>query len=189
MKIITEVEAVQWLGEGHPLPEGAHLCRPEVHWSAGRKYIYFTYPDLRCDHWLGTEKKPLPAPENLGFATSGIKVEKKDGTAYWREVLPFAFWSVKSESSVQRDHRAVYLDTADETLMDLFKDYCFLESWGEVKDGVRCLPPAAEYRVTDGSYGRGFRPVYLKAGDWLILDKDPKKIRAISDAELQKMRA
>lgn len=174
MKIIREIEAEQWLGEGHPLPNGAYLCQPEVCWSADRK--------LLPRHWIDAEERPLPEGEpKLDFMCSGVKMTLKDGREYWRQIYPFAFWSVKSEASVKRDHRPVYLDRNDEALVRTFVDFLSVEEWPNP------LPPRAEYRVNDGGYGRGFRPVYLKPGDWLV--KDGEDIRAVSDAELKAMAA
>ena len=92
--IHKSINAEQWLGEGHPLPEGAHLCRPEIHWSAGRKYIYFTYADLRSLHWIDVEENPLPAPDKAEFMASGFVSKGKDGAGYWRQSYPFALYDM-----------------------------------------------------------------------------------------------
>lgn len=91
--INRSVEAEQWI-EGGALPEGAHLCLPEVNWSVGRGLIYFTYADLRVQNWLGAEKLPVPAdPKAAGGELEGLIVyTPKEGEPYARKSLPFAFW-------------------------------------------------------------------------------------------------
>ncbi len=183
-KITREIEAEQWLGEGRPLPDGAHLCRPEVNWSAGRAFVYFTYAELKCAHWIGTEElAEVPKAVELG---GGISVTRKDGSAYHRQVLPFAFYSVKSEASATRDYHAVYLDKADAALVRMFVDYVFLEKWGNP------LPPRAEFRVADGGCKRGFRTFYLAPGDWILREHDDAgrlTPRVVSDAAFRAMAA
>lgn len=171
-----EVTALQWLGEHHPLPDGAFLCQPNVHFSVGRKLVYFTYADLRANHWVSTEE--LTTMPKAGFMSGGIEVTRNDGTKYWREVLPFSFYSVKSEASAKGDHGAVYLDRTDESLVRAFVDYLSIENWGNP------LPPRAEFRITDGAYGRGFKPLYMKPNDWLVHEKNAEP-RILSDSELK----
>ncbi len=185
MKIVIkrEIEAEQWLGEGHPLPEGSHLCRPEVCWSADRAFVYFSYADLRSTHWIGMEELGEVPKQELGGA---IAVTRNNGSVYYREVLPFAFWNIRSEASAKRDHRAVYLDRADDALVRAFVDYIYLEKWGNP------LPPRAEFRLTDGGYGRGFRPFYMVPGDWLLRERDDAgrlAPRIVSDEAFRKMAA
>ena len=159
-----EARAEQWPGDIERLPEGAHVCQPEVHWSASRELIYFTYADLRSRDWIDAKPRALPAPEKLDFMCSGIRIKRKDGSEYWRQVYPFAFWDAKSESSIKRDWRAVYLDRADADLVETFLDYASTQGW------TNPLPPRAEFRIVSGAYGRGFRPVYLKPDDWLVFE-------------------
>ena len=180
--IKREVQAEQWLGELDALPEGAHLCRPEVCWSWDRKLVYFTYAELRTYNWIDADPRELPVPEKLDFMCSGIRGVRKDGSEYWRQMYPFAMWSVKSEAGLKRDHRAVYLDRADHALVETFVDYMYAEDW------TNPLPPRAEYRIVNGAYGRGFKPVYLKPGDWLVKEKDAEP-RALSHDEFQKIAA
>jgi hypothetical protein len=190
-------EAIAFLRANNiPLPAGCHLCRPEICWSAGREYIYFTYAELMPKRWMEVrERSEEPKSENnVGVMNleGGIKVERNDGTIYYRKTLPFNFWNVKSEASVTRDHHAVYVDKADEAVVKLLVDYMFVEGWSNP------LPPRAEYREIDGSYGRGFRPIYLKPGDWIAHEEVPhghdnlgKKdlVRVISDSEMTALRA
>lgn len=188
VKIVKEIDAIQWKGEETDLPEGMHLCRPEVHWSADRKLVYFTYADLRCHNWIGVEETPIAAgeepPENGGFE-GGVRVKRDDDSEYVRRVLPFTFWSVKSEAQITRDHRAVYLDKSDESLVRVFVDYCYVEKWSNP------LPPRAEFRVVDGGYGRGFRPYYLSPGNWLLSDtgENGKQYRVVTDEAFKALRA
>lgn len=47
--VITKntVQAWQWDGkQTKELPKGVHVCRPEIHYSVGRKDVYFTYAEL-----------------------------------------------------------------------------------------------------------------------------------------------
>ena len=172
------IEAEQWLGENHPLPQGAFLCRPEVCWSADRKLIYFTYADLRSRHWIDAEPRVMPAPAELDFMCGGHGMTRCDGTEYWRQSYPFNFWSVKSEASLKRDWRPVYLEREDDALVEIFLDYCFVEGW------TNPLPPRAEFRIVDGAYRRGFRPVYLSPNDWLVREHGAEP-RVMTDTELK----
>jgi hypothetical protein len=179
------VRAQQWLGEGHPLPADSHLCRPEVHWSADRKLIYFTYAELMPRHWM-TAIKEHEVPKEQ-FAGSYVKITEADATEYYRTALPFSFWSVKSEASLRRDWRAVYFERDDADMVRLFLDFCHIENW------TNPLPPRAEHRRVDGSCGRGYSPTYLKPGDWLVRERDDKlgqdRASAMSDADFQMMRS
>jgi hypothetical protein len=178
--LTRKVEASQWLGENHPLPDGAFLCQPEVHFSAGRNLVYFTYADLRPNHWISTEE--LTTIPEAGFMSGGLEIVRRDGSKYWREALPFAFYSVKSEASVKRDWNAVYLDRGDESLTRAFVDYLSIEGWGNP------LPARAEFRIIDGAYGRGFRTLYLKPNDWLVREEKAEP-SVLSDAEFKALSA
>lgn len=184
--IVRQVEAVTWAGPGASLPEGWHLAGPEVHWSADRKLIYFTYGRLTPRHWLRVEELSAP-PEDRQFLGSILGFTLPDGRKYWRELLPFAFWSVKSEASFKRDHRAVHLDPADEQMMRLWRDYASAEDWGTLSpEGVRTLPQWAEFRETAGSLGRGYRPHYVGPGEWLLDDaQGDSRYRVLTDAQLR----
>lgn len=169
MKIVREIEAVQFTGEGMLLPKDWHLCVPEVHWSAGRKFIYFTYATLRPKYWMGVERSETrPVIEPGAFDAWAEITVNGTGEKYHRQVLPFQFWDVKSEASMNARagkadaHRAVYLT---DDLASLWMDYRVLHD-----DWPNPLPVFAEFRVTDGAYGRSFLPFYLGVGDWLIHD-------------------
>jgi hypothetical protein len=201
VKLIKEIDAVQWSGEEKDLPEDFHLCQPEVHWSAGRRLVYFTFADLHPRHWIEFAENPIIDGKThryveidgekvlqlaeAQFAAGGVRVARADGTEYWRETFPFVFYSVKSESSVTRDHRAVYMDRTDEALVRAFVDFIYLEKW------TNPLPPRAEFRVIDGSYGRGFRPYYLSPGDWLLKEphEDGTQYRVVSNEVFEGMRS
>lgn len=184
MTITREIDAVQWLGPEHPLPDGCFNVVPEVHWAADRNFVYFTYGDLDARDWMGVEKL-AEKPAGGGFEGS-VQFTPKEGAEYWRKVLPFAFWSVKSEATlkarlgVSDAHRAVFLNLDDETEVTLFRNYASLEQWPNP------LPRFAEYREINGSYGRGYRPHYLAPGDWLVREKgrDPYVLK---DDEMQKL--
>jgi hypothetical protein len=176
------VEAEQWLGEGHPLPEKVILCRPEVHWGAGRKLVYFTYADLLPRHWIDATENEYPAPDKFEFMCHGIAVQLRDGRKYWRQVYPFSCWNVKSEASIKRNYTAVYLEKNDEPLVRAFVDFLDVEGW------TNPLPPRAEFRIVDGAYGRGFKPVYLKPGDWLVREPG-KEPCVVTSEEFDKLRA
>lgn len=98
-----------------------------------------------------------------------MEVRRKDGTKYWRAVFPFAFWSVKSEASEKRDHRAQFLFGLDTRENEAFLDYADLHKWSE-EEGCVALPPRLEHRLVDGAYGRGYKPTYIKPGQWLVVD-------------------
>ena len=182
MKISVEIEAEQWAGEHGPLPKGAQLCVPEVHWSADRKLVYFTYADLHPRHWISSDASPMLATGAPPFMGSRVASTKEDGTEFWRDVYPFMAWNIKSEACAKRDYRAVYIDRADARQMEAFADFRFVEGWPNP------LPPRAEFRIIDGAYGRGYAPIYLSPGDWLV--KEPgRKPRAVSDTEFQALRA
>lgn len=178
IKLTQEYQAQQWNGQINGLPEGFHLCRPEVHWSADRKFVYFTYAELRPDCWIGMDELPEDTKAGNSLA-SAFRVELQDGRVYCREALPFAFWSVKSEASLKRDHRAVFIDFTDAAQIRAFADYAYTQGWPNP------LPPRVEFREVDGGCGRGYRPHYLKPTDWLI--RDGKNYRVITDAERQKL--
>lgn len=182
VSIVRTIKADHWEAFDKPLPEGCHLCQPEVHWSAHRDLIYFTYGELNPRHWLSTWRYAEEPGTNSGLS-SWVRYKPKDGAPdYWREWYPFAFWSVKSESQFKRDHRPVFLDPDDTALLALWHDYCSAERWPNP------LSRYAEYRITDGRYGRGYKPIYLKEGDWL-LHEDGKDPRAMSTDELRRMQA
>lgn len=185
MKPITiqkTVTAWQWNGEESGLPAGFHLCKPEIHYSQGRELVYFTYADMRPQHWISA--KPLEtAPEPSKGFNHSIKTERNDGTAYFRDVYPFAFYEIKSEASFLRDHSAKYLDRDNAVEVEAFLDFAVMEKWGISEDGSFELPPRLEYRVVDGGYGRGFKPYYMKITDWLVIDGDA--IKVMSDEDFQ----
>ncbi|PQV52910.1 hypothetical protein LX70_04016 [Defluviimonas denitrificans] len=184
MTVKREIDAVQWRGPDHEMPEGFFECLPEVHWAAGRNFVYFTYGKLDSRDWIGVEK--LPEEPGKAALEGWVGYTPKGEAPYWRKVLPFNFWSVKSEASMKArsgdaaSHHAVFLDLDNPEEVQLFHDYCAYERWPNP------LPRFAEFRVIDGSYGRGYRPYYLSPGDWLLREpgKDPT---VISDDDLQKM--
>jgi len=191
MKLTIDVDAVQWKGEGYLCPDGVHLCVPEIHFSADRKQVYFTYADLRSLHWIDFDEHPMPQPEKFEFMCSGIVTKcKVDGQEieYWRQVWPFSCWSIKSEASIKRDWKPVYLDRNDMPQLRAFLDYCDIEKWGTLENGRRALPPRAEYRVVDGGAGRGFRPIYLTPGSWLVKEAG-REAYVLPDEKFQAMRS
>ncbi len=190
--ITRTIEAEQWI-EGGPLPKGAFECFPEVEWSAGRELIYFTYAEFMPRDWLGVAQLPPPdgAPKTEGLE-SIVVYTPASGAPYARKVLPFTFWSVKSESSIKRDWRAVYVDGDDDAVLKLWNDYRLSQQWPNP------MPRRIEYRETDGAYGRGFRPIYMKPSDWLLREPIPdghnnlgtkQSIRVVSDDEFKKLAA
>lgn len=179
--VTIKIGAVQWLGEGDPLPEGCHFCQPEVHWSADRTAIYFTYADLWSRHWI-TSAELSEQPE-APFMGGVFVVTRDDMSKYYRQAYPFNCWSIKSEASVKGDHRALFVDRSDEEMVRRLTDYMYVESW------TNPLPPRAEFREKSGAYGRGYRPHYLSPGDWLLDAPLADGNRTMTDAKFQKMRA
>jgi hypothetical protein len=191
--ITRKLDAEQWV-EGGPLPGGTFNCLPEICWSADRSLIYFTYAELRPRHWVGVARDPVPAdPDKACGPFDGLCVyDPKDGERYARKMLPFATWSVKSEQSVQRNWRPEYVDGSDQEMLALWHDYCAAEQFPNP------IPRRIEYRDIDGNYGRGYRPVYLKPGDWLLRENVPHGhdnlgtkvvVSAVSDADFRRMSA
>lgn len=167
----------QWLGEGHPLPEGCFYCKPEIWWSADKKLLYFTYADLLPKHWIGYER--LLEEPKTGTFDGGIKVNDREAGTYYRQTFPFSCWSVKSLHSVTRKWDAEYIDRDDSDMAKAFADFAYLENWSNP------LPPRIEYRHSGGDYfDRGYRPHYLKPGDWLIKHSDGTA-EIMSDADVK----
>ncbi len=192
MKIALKrvVEAEQYV-VGMALPQGCFLCQPELNWSHGRDLVYYTFADFTVKHWLGVQQLAVPEGTtklNEGFEGHVIYKPREGKPAYMRKWLSFMFWKVKSEASATQNHRPVYYDKTDELHVALFNDYASAEEWPNP------LPRCIEYREVNGSYGRGFRPVYLKPTDWLIFEDAPighnnlgtqKVVRVMQDAEFQ----
>ncbi len=189
VKITREVDAYQYV-VGQPLPPDCHECQFEVNWSVGRSFVYFTYAKCNVKHWMSVQKwTEVPTGDNDSGLSSWAGIETADGEKYFRKVLPFAFWSVKSEASVSRNHSAVY---ATEEEAQLVYDYAALEKWTKSqREGW------IEHRTVNGSYGRGFIPLYLKPTDWLVKDDVPyghdnlgsrTVWHVVSDEDMQKLR-
>lgn len=194
INIIRAVEAERWV-DGGELPRGCAECQVEIIWSADRSCVYYTYAGMRVGHWMGTAKNPGggPAGDGVEHAMKGwIVYTPNDGSPkYWRETYPFMFWSIKSEGSVTRDHRPVFLDATDKEAVAVFHDFAALEQWPNP------IPRFAEFREYDSGYGRGYRPVYIASGSWLLREEVPdghnnlgKKtvVRVVTDEELQAMK-
>lgn len=189
--IQREIEAEQWAGPDGKLPDGCHLCRPEIEMSADGAFVYFTYAELRPTVWMGTSKLPVPEdwPVNNIADFSGITVYTPEkAERYGRKILPFNFWSVKSKSSVTGNHRPVFLEPDDSDMMALWHDYCSHERFPNP------IPRRAEYREFGGNYGRGYRPIYMNPGDWLLKEQVPDGhnnlgtktvVRVVSDYDLK----
>lgn len=183
------------LSDDDNLPEDVHAVFPEVRWSADRKLVYFTYGTLRCHQWISVDKF-TSKPDTNGGLSSWVEYQPpaplpKFGQGsvltmkpprYFRELYPFNFWSVKSESSVKNDHRAVMLDIDDEDLVALWHDYCSSEQWPNP------LPRFVEHRTVDGQYGRGYKPTYAQLGDWLIWEKG-RDVAVMGDEEYRRVLA
>lgn len=92
---------------------------------------------------------------------------------------------MKSEDSATRDHSAKFLDENDAAMVALFFDYASVEQWPNP------IPRRAEYREISGKYGRGYRPHYMKSGDWLLREPSPEGpiISVVSDDKFQAIRA
>lgn len=74
----------------------------EVTYSRDATFYYVTSAARRKGYWLSVQKRPIsekPADERKavdGFMSDGVTIRKYDGEEYWREALPFTFYSVKS---------------------------------------------------------------------------------------------
>lgn len=191
--IRREVVGEQWI-QGGALPNGCFGSYPEVHWSADRKLVYFTYAEFSPKHWMTVEKLPVPddLEASVGPLEGGVMFEPKGEPAYIRKLYPFSFWSVKSESSVKSDWKPIYVNGSDREVLALLHDYAQVERWPNP------IPRRIEYREYSSEYGRGFRPVYLKPGEWLIQEEIPtghnnmgrrKSVRVMSDEEFSALRS
>lgn len=179
--IHKNIKAWQWDVKEKDLPEGFHLCQPEVHYSAARDCVYFTFADLMPSQWISTAELTEKPPSNT---FNGVfKMELKDGRVYYREMFSFRFYEIKSEASARRDYTPVYLNTEDEKETRAFIDFGIIEKWFVAEDIVKVLPSRIEYRQTDGSYGRGFKPYYMKPGEWIVIDG--KEIKVMTDPEFK----
>ncbi|RWJ01327.1 MAG: hypothetical protein E5X67_23245 [Mesorhizobium sp.] len=195
MKTVTltkKVEAQQYV-PGKGAPDGCVRSHPEVHWSHGRELIYFTFANLRPDHWLGAAKLTEEPPKAEGgiFAEGYCRFTGSDGSVWWRKALNFRFWSVKSEASATRNYKAVCLDESDDAMVDLFKDYVVMSEWVKEPGDEAMFTNTVEFREIDGSYGRGYRPHYLSPGDWLTSEKtDGKTIyKVLKNDEFERLKA
>jgi hypothetical protein len=182
-----------------------HACQVEVEESADGKLIYYSYGSYmksRAEHWMGTTKlSEEPKRDGSIFGGSWVGFTPKDGSApYYREWLPFAFWSVKSKSSMLRyqgkPDPTVYLDTKDKDAVAQFHDYASASKWPNP------IHQCAEFRIVDGAYGRGFKPLYVYDTDWLIIEPYIKPnggydeehgrnwtARVLTDAQMTELRA
>jgi len=195
MKTVTltkTVEAQQYL-PGKGAPDGCVRSHPEVHWSAGRELIYFTFANLRPDYWLGAAKLAEEPPKAEGgiFAEGYCRFTGSDGSVWWRKALNFRIWSVKSEASATQDHRAVFLDESDETMVEMFKDYVIMSEWVKTPQDEAMFRNTVEFREVNGAYGRGYQPHYLSPGDWLTSEKtDGKTVyKVLKNDEFERLKA
>lgn len=163
--ITRKTFAVHWDGDINNIPEGFHITYPEAHWSADRQLVYFSYADLRHSGgvlpkaWMGREKlldRSASKHDLAGFTRNGVD--------YYRKIYAFAFYSIKSEASAKQDWMPVFVDGSDKELLELWTDYA---SYSEFPNPVpRCI----EFRQKDHSTSRGYVPIYLGPGDWLVHD-------------------
>lgn len=81
----------------------------------------------RPHHWMSVAKIPGPATQHMIEKVAGregifgkpfVEFRLNSGDVYCREVLPFAFWSVKSG-----DIESISVDD------DLWKDYACFSQW------------------------------------------------------------
>jgi hypothetical protein len=95
----------------------------KIHYSLNRSYYYISTGHSRFwpRDWLSVEATPGEVPAELrkgGFLEGYVQLTLKDGTTYYRKVLPFAFYKVKSG-----DVEDISVDN------DLFIDYACTEKW------------------------------------------------------------
>ncbi|MER8811479.1 hypothetical protein [Mesorhizobium sp. M0965] len=195
MKTVTltkTVQAQQYL-PGTGAPDGCVRSRPEVVWSAGHELVYFTFANLRPRYWLGATKlteEPPKAGDGI-FAEGCCRFVGSDGAVWWRKALDFSMWSVTSEASATRNHKAVFLDESDEVLVETFKDYVSMSGWVQKPGDEAVFRNTVEFREIDGGLGRGYRPHYLSPGDWLTSETVDGKLvyKVLTNDEFERLRA
>lgn len=189
--ITKTIEATQY-EPGSAGFEGTFKTQLEVCWSSGRELVYFTFGHLRSRSWMGVEKLTEQPTLKGGLFDPGYgRFEAKDGSVYWRQVLDFAFWSVKSEASAKQDHSTIFADRSDPVMKELTDDYVAMSGWVTKPEDIDVLNATIEFRETDGSLARGYRPHYMMPGDWLLCEViDGKKVYTVkTDSEFTQMKA
>lgn len=201
MKIKREIKALQFRindsiflitdDEGtriHPNGSGDwHMAQIEMHLSASRALVYFTYANLQPRFWMGCDRI-MVKPEKNGIFLGGYIGFTNPGEAeYWREALPFAFYEVKSLASVERDWMPRFLDTKDQDMVRLWHEYAQLNEWKSP------IARFVEFRGPSNGGARGYTPHYLADTEWLLemdkLDGSGKEYKVMTDAEFQMVKA
>jgi hypothetical protein len=181
--IQRQIEAQQYM-PGIGAPDGCIRSHPEVCWAVGREYVYFTFANLRSGFWMGT-KKLDKKPEKVETLESFSIISKEGKDLHVREILSFAYWSLKSEASVSGDYKAVFLNAADETEVELFQDYALISKWMPDAETAKRLQTTIEFREVNGALGRGYRPHYMEPGDWLLKETvDGKVVYSVVNNEM-----
>jgi hypothetical protein len=112
----------------------------EIQYSRDGKFYYVNHALHRPTEWLSVDERPMPVPEDFKKATfsGAVEIRKRDGRSYWREVLPFSFFEVKSGRT----------ETISED-SDLFKDYASASRWPEPKTAAFAERYAQEIKNTE----------------------------------------
>lgn len=94
-----------------------------IHYSLDREYYYVT--DTEQDspkYWMSVENEKPDSVSDSPFTPSYLQIKRvSTGAEYWKEVLPFNFWKVKSG-----DVEPLTRDS------DLYQDYASLMQWKEL---------------------------------------------------------
>ena len=147
------VEAVQW--QSGVVAADLTESVTEVHYSEDGTWYYISRPGCRASHWLSTgthDGEPTAEDKQKAagyFALSLAQFKLKDGRTYWRRVLSFGTFKV-------RTGRVGPIGEAT----DLFLDYASVERWPE-----KPTPTAVIGRGTTNSQ-------MVHAGDWIVTRAD-----------------
>lgn len=87
----------------------------EIVWSLDREYYYVPKYALKKIAWLSVKHPIEDKPEKFKWMAYGVHIVKKDGTEYWREVLPFRFWKVRTR---RPDPERTWLPSLSDEVMD-----------------------------------------------------------------------
>lgn len=72
--------------------------RPQIWYSADKRLFYITDKRNAPHYWMGVRQIDGDVPEDKkrDLIKGWLQVETRDGRKYYREMLPFNFWKVRS---------------------------------------------------------------------------------------------